>query len=174
MIATLLVIVLGFVLYRYQLKIDDLEKQLIEKNNTQKNELTVGTQSTSNVVYIDKVSKNDNDVELSTTNNIKVKINDKIISLPNNVKENQKFENGKLVIEQQNTSTVDLSKIVDNLADAKGKQYSRSGKVDVGTIYNRKEKELYGGIQYNAKAWSIGYYHSFDNSNDLIMFNYKF
>lgn len=157
----------------YKVQISLLNKELDSANNIIADELVVNSTSATSAVYIDKIDKNDNDVELNANNNIKVKVNSTTVSLPNNVKETQKFENGKLIIEQKTDNTVDLTKIVNDLADAKGKQYSRSGKVDLGIIYNRKESELYGGMQYNAKAWNVGYYHSLNKSNDLIMFNYK-
>lgn len=174
LILSIVIVCLLLTVHNFKSKVNELQSKLNNQKDDKKNELVVNNTSATSAVYIDKANKQDNDVELSTKNNIRVKINGSSMMLPNNTVETNKFENGKLVLEQRNTSSIDLSNIVNDLAEAKGKQYSRSGKVDVGIIYNRKENELYGGMQYNTKAWNLGYYHSINQSNDLIMFNYKF
>ena len=94
--------------------------------------------------------------------------------MPSKVKEDAKFENGKLVIQKEETTVLDITKAANEMADIKAKQYSRTGKLDLGCIYNRKEHDLYGGLRYNAKAWDIGYYHNVNGDDWLIGLHYKF
>lgn len=135
---------------------------------------TVKTEDKTEISYIKKTSKYDSDVELSDNNTINVRVNGNNYQLDNNINETGKFENGKLVINRENTTTFDLTNTVNQLADEKAKKYSRVGKADFGVLYNRKESDFYGGIRYNAKAYDIGYYHNVNGSDWLIGVHYKF
>ena len=147
--------------------ISDLRK-IIRFRDIAKNE------NKTEIKYVEKQGKADSDVELADKENIKVRINNNNYQLPNNITENSKFENGKLVIGRENITTIDLTNTVNELAKEKAKQYSRIGKSDFGCIYNRKESDIYAGIRYNAKAWDAGYYHDVNGSDWLIGVHYKF
>lgn len=148
--------------------INDLNEIIRLRENVAK------TEDTTDISYIDKNSKSDNDIELSDNNTIKVRVNNKAYTLPNHVKEDSKFENGKLVINRNNITTIDLTSDINKLATEKAKQYSRVGKADFGMLYNRKESDLYGGIRYNAKMYDIGYYHNVNGNDWLVGLHYKF
>lgn len=153
---------------------DKLNKQIVmlnqllnERNNVLDNkELTIS--------YVPKNGKSDNDIELKENHTIKVGIDNQQYELPTKIVENNKFDNGKLIIEKQQSTVIDISKASEEMAALKAKEYSRVGKVDFGCIYNRKENDLYGGVRYNAKTWDVGYYHNVDNSDWLIGLHYKF
>ena len=148
-------------------KCEYLNKIVTEYNNLKKTDNT-------NIYYTYKDSNNDNDVELSEKSHLKIDVNGNSYELPSKVKEDAKFENGKLVIQKEETTVLDITKAANEMAEIKAKQYSRTGKLDVGCIYNRKENDLYGGLRYNAKAWDIGYYHNVNGDDWLIGLHYKF
>ena len=120
--------------------------------------------SSTTVDYVPKTTNNRADVV------VLVNVNSTEYEIPTDkVNENHKFENGQLVIEHENTYTVDLSDVTNELAKEK---YSRVGKADFGVLY--ADNDLYAGIRYNAKAWDVGYYHSVDDNKSALMWHYKF
>lgn len=147
--------------------ISDLRK-IIRLRDIAKNE------NKTEIKYVEKQGKADSDVELADKENIKVRVNNNNYQLPNNITESSKFENGKLVIDRENITTVDLTNTVNELANKKAKEYSRIGKSDFGCIYNRKESDFYIGIRHNAKMWDAGYYHNVTGSDWLIGVHYKY
>lgn len=167
--------------YTHNKYVPNFESKIANKNTTiadlrqviRKQELAKQEENTV-ITYMEKQGKSDSDVELTDKNKITVRVNDKNYELPNNVSENSKFENGKVVINRQNLTTFDLTNTVNELADEKAKKYSRVGKVDFGCIYNRKEHDLYGGLRYNAKTWDAGFYHNVNGDDWLIGVHYKF
>ena len=167
--------------YTYTKYVPNLESKIAKQGEiiTQlqriiRNREIAQTEDKTEISYIKKTSKSDSDIELSDNNKINVRVNGNNYQLDNNINEGSKFENGKLVISRDNTTTFDLTNTVNQLADEKAKQYSRVGKADFGVLYNRKESDFYGGIRYNAKAYDIGYYHNVNGSDWLIGLHYKF
>lgn len=178
----LLTVILGFglgVFFTYNKYVYPLKSQYLkvsEENGYLREQLykkdTIKSENKTTIQYIPKKDK-DSDVELANKNKISVSYNGKNFELPNKVEENQKFENGKLVIDNQQNTELDISKTVDELVDLKAKQYSRTGKADFGMLYS-KENNMYGGIRYNAKAFDVGYYHNFQDNDWIVGFHYKF
>lgn len=126
--------------------------------------------SSTTVDYVSKTTDNRADVVDNTKSHLLVNVNSTEYEIPTDkVNENHKFENGQLVIEHENTYTVDLTKVTNELAKEK---YSRVGKADFGVLY--ADNDLYAGIRYNAKAWDVGYYHSVDDNKSALMWHYKF
>lgn len=167
--------------YTYNKYVPNLESKIVNQaeiittlRKTILNQDIVEQHEKAEVSYISKENKNDNDIEISDNNNIKIRYNDNSYNLPNHIKETSKFENGKLVISKENVTTFDLTNTVNQLADEKTKKYSRVGKADFGCIYNKKENNLYGGIRYNAKMYDVGYYHDVKGNDWLIGVHYKF
>lgn len=150
-----------------QNRVEYLTSLLNEQNNIKHEENT-------QLTYVPKSDKTDNDIDLCNNHTIKVAINNKEYELPSKVQETSKFENGKLVIKQNESTIIDISKASEEMAELKAKQYSRTGEADVGCIYNGKKKDFYGGIRYNAKAWDVGYYHNVNGNDWLIGLHYKF
>lgn len=148
-------------------KCEYLNNLVTEYNNITKKD-------NNTIYYAYKDGNNDNDVELSEKSHLKIDVNGNSYELPTKVKESARFENGKLIIEKQESTILDISKATNEMAELKAKEYSRIGKVDLGAIYNRKENDLYGGLRYNAKAWDVGYYHDVNGSDWLIGLHYKF
>ena len=70
-------------------KCEYLNKVITEYNNLKKTDNT-------NIYYTYKDSNNDNDVELSEKSHLKIDVNGNSYELPLKVKEDAKFENGKL------------------------------------------------------------------------------
>ena len=167
------IVIIGFAIsiytnFQYSEKIAQLESQLSVKHNDIKQESKV------DIGYVPKSNQYDNDIEIKANDNIKVKVDDKQYNVPIYIKEESRLEKGKIVVEKQSTSTIELSGIVDNLAEEKAHRYSRVGTFDVGAIYNKEEKDLYAGFRANAKAYDVGYYHQIDGDDWLIAFHYKF
>lgn len=168
--------------YTYNKYVPTLESQLEQKQDTinilreinRKQADYINQKDVSEISYVKKNSSNDSDVEITDKNDIKVRVNETDYVFPNDVDESSKFENGKLVISKENTTIVDLTKTVNELADEKAKQYSRIGKADFGLLYNRKGNDIYGGLRYNAKMFDVGYYHDVDSSDWLVGVHYKF
>lgn len=155
--------------YQYSKQIEQLK---IELSNKLTND--VKSDSKVSVEYIPKTNPYDNDVEIKTTDNIKVKVDETEYKIPAYIKEESWLDKGKIVVEKQSTSTIELTQIVDKLADEKAYRYSRVGTFDLGTIYNKEGNDLYAGFRANAKAYDVGYYHQIDGDDWLIAFHYKF
>lgn len=165
--------------YCYQKYVPNLKSQLkicnLEKNGLEeKTEVKVTEHGKTEITYITKRDKSDNDVEIKDKSNVSVKYNDTKIDLPSNINESHKFDKGKLVIDKKDEYRLDLTDTINNLADEKAKNYSRIGKADFGVLYSNKDSDLYGGFRYNAKAYDIGYYHNVAGSDWIIGLHYKF
>lgn len=179
----LITLILGFCLgtyftynkYVYLLKSQYLK--VSEENGYLKEQLykkdVIKSENQNVIQYIPKKDK-DSDVELTHKEKISISYNGKKIDIPDNVEESYKFENGKLVIDSQQKTELDISQTVNEMADLKAKQYSRIGKVDCGVIYNKEGNDFYAGVRANAKAYDIGYYRQVNGDDWVIGFHYKF
>lgn len=155
--------------YQYSKQIEQLR---LELSNRPIND--VESQSSVSVEYVPKTNPYDNDIEIKTSDNIKVKVDETEYKIPAYIKEESRLDKGKIVVEKQSTSTVELTNIVDKLADEKAYRYRRAGTFDIGTIYNKEGNDLYAGIRANTKAYDVGYYRKIDGDDWLIAFHYKF
>lgn len=128
------------------------------------------TVTSTTVEYVPKESTEDVDVSANTKSHVLVNVNSTEYEIPTDkVTESHKFENGKLVIESEETHKIDLTEVTNELAKAK---YDRTGTADFGVIY--ADSDLYGGVRYNAKAWDAGLYRSVDEDKWAVGFHYKF
>lgn len=126
--------------------------------------------SSTTVDYVSKTTDNRADVVDNTKSHLLVNVNSTEYEIPTDkVNENHKFENGQLVIEHENTYTVDLTEVTNELAKEK---YSRVGKADFGVLY--ADNDLYAGIRYNAKAWDVTYFHEIGSDKQGVSWFYKF
>ena len=83
-----------------------------------KNELT--TTTSTNVSYTAKAGVDDADAEITVhAPAVKVKYNDSTYTLPALKNEQHKFDAGKLVVESKTEAALDVTKLVDQLAEAK-------------------------------------------------------
>lgn len=83
-----------------------------------KNELTATT--STNVSYTAKAGVDDADAEITVhAPAVKVKYNDSTYTLPALKNEQHKFDAGKLVVESKTEAALDVTKLVDQLAEAK-------------------------------------------------------
>ncbi|WP_455653862.1 hypothetical protein [Phascolarctobacterium faecium] len=83
-----------------------------------KNELTATT--STNVSYTAKAGADDPDAEIAVhAPAVKVKYNDSTYTLPALKNEQYKFDVGKLVVESKTEAALDVTKLVDQLAEAK-------------------------------------------------------
>lgn len=155
--------------YQYSKQIGQLR---LELSNRPIND--VESQSNVSVEYVPKANPYDNDIEIKTSDDIKVKVDDTEYKIPVYIKEENRLDKGKIIVEKQADTTIELTNIVDKLADEKAYRYSRTGTFDVGMLYNKKESDLYGGVRFNTKAYDIGYYRQIDGNDWLIGFHYKF
>lgn len=115
-------------------KIENLAKET--KNLTQQTNTVVETKE---ITYVQKTSDTDADVEIQTANpKVTVKVNDgekySFDLLPT---ENTKMEDGKLIINQAYSSTIDI----------KANEYKRS-KFSMTTALNA-DKKIMGGLNYD-------------------------
>ena len=132
--------------------------------------MSTDTVTSTTVEYVPKESAEDVDVSANTKSHVLVNVNSTEYEIPTDkVTESHKFENGKLVIESEETHKIDLTDVVDDLGREK---YSRVGTADFGILY--ADSELYGGVRYNAKAWDAGLYRSVDEDKWAVGFHYKF
>ena len=132
--------------------------------------MSTDTVTSTTVEYVPKESAEDVDVSANTKSHVLLNVNSTEYEIPTDkVTESHKFENGKLVIESEETHKIDLTDVVDDLGKEK---YSRVGTADFGILY--ADSELYGGVRYNAKAWDAAYYCSVDGSKQGISVFYKF
>lgn len=137
---------------------------------TQKPVIDTSTVTSTTVEYVPKQSAGDADVAANSKSHLLVSVNNTEYEIPtDNVTESHKFENGKLVIESEETHKIDLTEVTNELAKAK---YDRTGTADFGVIY--ADSDLYGGVRYNAKAWDAGLYRSVDEDKWAVGFHYKF
>ena len=94
-----------------------IEQLRLELSNRPVND--VESQSSVSVEYIPKTNPYDNDIEIKTSDNIKVKVDETEYKIPAYIKEESRLDKGKIVVEKQSTSTIELTNIVDKLADEK-------------------------------------------------------
>lgn len=85
---------------------------------TTKNELTAAT--STNVSYTAKAGADDPDAEIAVhAPAVKIKYNDIDYALPALENERHKFDAGKLTVESKTEAALDVTKLVDQLAEAK-------------------------------------------------------
>lgn len=148
----------------------DYEKPTPIETPTENVAIETNAVTSTTVEYVPKESDKDADIELKSKSHLLVSANFTEWEVPtSNVKEENYFDNGKLVINREESYKIDLTDVTNELARYK---YDRTGKVDFGLMY--ADDDLYGGVRYNAKAWDLTYYHSVAGNEQGIAWFYKF
>jgi hypothetical protein len=121
-----------------------IDKALQDKKNNVPLIAPIGTKETTSIYYTNKTSKDDADVEMeSKPTGITVSYNGKKETLPTVNKETQeKTEDGKLVIKQEQAATLDVTSIVNREIANKELEHMHNEEV----LKRQKKQQTFWGV----------------------------